>query len=685
MARTKAELQFDTFADFPLNWSANILYIATDTLVAYIWDWNSYEAIWWGWWGSWDVTWPASATDWVPALFNWTTWKLLKNSTPTGTWNPVLQTSPTLTTPRFSDNWYIADSSGNEMVLFNENPSAVNYLEIENGVTGIPPHLRASWDDTNIGLHLVGKGTWEVSVCDPTDETKRLRFWVSNNGTGIITTLRSNSTGASKTIDLPNASGTVALTSDLSNYAPLSGATFTGNISTPNLIEWFRAQATAGGITTLVSTDAYTQEFTGTTTQTVILPTTGVVAWQSFIINNQSTWAVTIQSSWANTIVVLAWGCSAMVTAMISTPTTATNWTFDTSLKASATTTILVGWGTTNSPVWTTATGSGAPVRATSPTLATSVVWSSTMAVFNTTSTTVNAFWASTTMTVWGTPTTAITHSYSANATATATTKTVNLWTGGAVGSTSNINIGSSNGGTTTINSPNTSLWGVTGVSTTGTIELWHTSDTTLSRVSAWVIAVEWVVIPSISSTDTLTNKTMTWSTNILTASLLKSATTEINVSSATAPTTWQVLTATSWTTATWQTPSGVPKELRITIPWEQIADINAYQGMYFKNTSGNSWTITNVAVSVAKAAAWSGAVYSINVYKSSGTASDWINTSAVNLFTSAIALWTGNDSLTNVPNTTTVENGRWLSLRVTSSEGATNKASNLQVVITLA
>ena len=58
------------------------------------------------------------------------------------------------------------------------------------------------------------------------------------------------------------------------------------------------------------------------------------------------------------------------------------------------------------------------------------------------------------------------------------------------------------------------------------------------------------------TTTDTMTNKTMTGATNTLTASLLKSATTEINVSSATAPTTGQVLTATSATTATWQTPT---------------------------------------------------------------------------------------------------------------------------------
>ena len=44
----------------------------------------------------------------------------------------------------------------------------------------------------------------------------------------------------------------------------------------------------------------------------------------------------------------------------------------------------------------------------------------------------------------------------------------------------------------------------------TPTIELWAASDTTLARDSAWVISVEWVVIPSISSTNTLTNKRIT-------------------------------------------------------------------------------------------------------------------------------------------------------------------------------
>jgi len=49
-----------------------------------------------------------------------------------------------------------------------------------------------------------------------------------------------------------------------------------------------------------------------------------------------------------------------------------------------------------------------------------------------------------------------------------------------------------------------------TSLATTGVIELGNASDTTLSRSTAGVLAVEGVVIPSISSTNTLTNKRVT-------------------------------------------------------------------------------------------------------------------------------------------------------------------------------
>jgi hypothetical protein len=57
-----------------------------------------------------------------------------------------------------------------------------------------------------------------------------------------------------------------------------------------------------------------------------------------------------------------------------------------------------------------------------------------------------------------------------------------------------------------------------------GTVELGHATDTTISRVSAGVIAVEGVNIVTTSSTDTLTNKT-------LTAPILKSPEERLTVS----------------------------------------------------------------------------------------------------------------------------------------------------------
>jgi len=68
---------------------------------------------------------------------------------------------------------------------------------------------------------------------------------------------------------------------------------------------------------------------------------------------------------------------------------------------------------------------------------------------------------------------------------------------------TASININGTVGATT----PTTGSF--TTVTTSGNIELGNASDTTLSRVSAGVMAVEGVTVPTISSTSTITNKRM--------------------------------------------------------------------------------------------------------------------------------------------------------------------------------
>lgn len=83
---------------------------------------------------------------------------------------------------------------------------------------------------------------------------------------------------------------------------------------------------TSATITTLTATSAPIQVFTGTTTHTVRLPSTGVVAGEQFTIINNSTGLLTLQTSTGAQIHVLAAGTESILTALVATPTTAAQW-----------------------------------------------------------------------------------------------------------------------------------------------------------------------------------------------------------------------------------------------------------------------------------------------------------------------------------------------------------------------
>lgn len=136
-------------------------------------------------------------------------------------------------------------------------------------------------------------------------------------GTPSITVATVTTTG---NIELGNASDTT-----LSRVAPgimsIEGAIINGYATT----------ATAAGTTTLTSASATIQHFTGTLAQTVRLPTTGIIAGQMYRIANFSTGLVTVQSSGANTIDTLGLNQVAIFVALVSTPTTAANWSYNVS------------------------------------------------------------------------------------------------------------------------------------------------------------------------------------------------------------------------------------------------------------------------------------------------------------------------------------------------------------------
>jgi hypothetical protein len=158
-------------------------------------------------------------------------------------------------------------------------------------------------------------------------------------------------------------------------------------------------------------------------------------------------------------------------------------------------------------------TGSGAAVFATSPTLVTPTLGVATATSVNKVTITAPAtgstltiangktLTASNTLTFTGTDSSSV--AFGAGGTV--------LYSGGALGTPSS--------GTLT-NATGLPVSGITASTSTalgvGSVELGHATDTTLSRSSAGVLAVEGVVVPTVSSTNTLTNKTISGASNTL-------------------------------------------------------------------------------------------------------------------------------------------------------------------------
>jgi hypothetical protein len=124
---------------------------------------------------------------------------------------------------------------------------------------------------------------------------------------------------------LPTGTG-VASAGTASTLAARDG---NGNLTAVNFLEGYATTATAAGTTTLTVGSAYLQYFTGSTTQTVVMPVAStLVLGQSWAIINNSTGAVTVNSSGGNAIVVIAAGGEARITCILTSGTTAASWDY---------------------------------------------------------------------------------------------------------------------------------------------------------------------------------------------------------------------------------------------------------------------------------------------------------------------------------------------------------------------
>jgi len=612
---TLAELPVSTATQKAINAKQDTLVSATNIKTV-----NSTSLLGSGNITTWDVVWPASATDNAIVRFDTTTGKLLQNSwvtiwdTNIVSWISTLNTQALNASSQIGANydavdsilltWWLTfawgtycrinDGSSNELIKFPTTPvaSAVNEFTITNAATGTWPTISATGGDTNIDFNIVTKWSgvlkvnwstawvWDALTTNPLSQfasTTSLQLkWVISDETGSGSLVFANSPDLttpdinSATVDSLTA-WTASAWVLIKNNSWVSVATFwvwsawstnialiwatvvTWNVSATNL------SGTNTGDQTITLTGAVTGSWTWSFATTIATPGTLTVSSTNSTATAH-THAVTSSSApWASAS-ILATDASGHIG---STGTRIVKWWF-----TDVTATNAISWSITGNAA-TVTTNANLTWHITSTGNAT-VLGSFTMAQLDTAVSDGNVVYQS--QALW-----------------TPTSGTLSNCTGLPVA---------------WITASTSTALGV------GSIELWHATDTSITRVSAGVISVEGVTVPTISSTSTLTNKRITkrvvTTTDDATAVIDTDITDEYELSAMANATTFTVTgTPTDWQTLlirlkdngsaralTWTMSGGV---IGVTLPTTTVISKWSIIGFkYFSSTT--SWKAIAVA-----------------------------------------------------------------------------------------
>ena len=176
--------------------------------------------------------------------------------------------------------------------------------------------------NTVITGNLTVNGT-TTTVNSTTVEIQNAFVFEGATADGFETTLSTVDPTADRTILLPNASDTLvgkATTDTLTNK------TLTFPVI-DNIQLGYTTTATAAGTTTLTATSNRYQRFTGSTTQTIVLPVTSTLATGvSYEIENASTGNLTVNSSGGNLVITVIPGVSVQCMCIGTSLTTAADW-----------------------------------------------------------------------------------------------------------------------------------------------------------------------------------------------------------------------------------------------------------------------------------------------------------------------------------------------------------------------
>lgn len=478
-------------------------------------------------------------------------------------------------------------------------------LRLELMATGDQSGTWGDTTNTNLGTLLEQAITGVLSVAqgDTANLTLTNTDYVSNqarnavvNLTGAMTAARNvvvptankvylvkNSTTGGFVVTVKTAAGTgVEVAANTARWVYCDGTNVVDGL--PGLTYGYATTATAAGTTTLTYGSARNQFFTGSTTQTVTLPVASTMTLGAqFLITNNSTGSLTVNSSGGNLVQTISAGTSALITNILTSGTSAASWSSTLYSPLSLTSTLVITGSSAGfvafQGVSTEAGAAAGPIMDLYRNSATpaandvlgQVLFSGEDSAGNTQE--------------YGSIQAVI-----VSPTSTTESSAMDFYVFISGSRTRVFSVGPNNpntptgfidgyattataAGTTTLTVTSAKKQFFTGSTTqtcqlpvTSTLVLGQQYDITNNSTGAVTInssgsnAIA-ILPPGVSATVVciLTSGTSaaSWSLVAQTATALESATTIIDVGSSTAPSSGQVLTATSSTAATWQTPSG--------------------------------------------------------------------------------------------------------------------------------